>query len=1006
MTVTRAGDVRAAGRLVGRDAALAVTGVALADALAGAGGLLLVTGEPGIGKSALLAEQVRRAAAAGVRVLRGAGWGGAGAPPYWLWTQVLRGLDAQEVPEPARMLERLGGGATGPDDRFRLFDAVRAALVASAPLLVVLDDLHGADAESVRLLEFLQRMLAAERVLLLGACRDDDAGPPLRALAASAPGLPLAGLDADGVAALMAEVAGPAPGGRLAEAVRLRCGGNPLFVRELTRLMVARGELSEHAGPIPGGVRETLRLRLDRLSTACRELLEVAAVAGSVVSPPVLAAVGPGDEVAVAGLLDEAQRARVLATASGAPRFSHDLYRECVLEQIPAERRARLHAAVGHALHRMAGGGSDPAAIGGAARLAGHFVAAGPHAVAEALHWSVLAAEEATARLGHEDAAGHYTTALRLVPDDDPARRISLLLRLAGSWFRAGDPAAARDGYLRVAELGRRFADPHALAEAALGVAALGARSGTDDPVGVGLLEEAVARPPDDEALRSRLHAALARALRHSSYEGADPRAAPLAARAVELARVCGDAQALANALHAEHDVRWAPGTAVKRLRVLTEMASAAHACGDAELAAEAVLLQAAALIESGDPEGTVRLGRYVRLADRLGTARGRWGALSRQATLAQMSGRVAEAADFADRALELGQAIGLPDAHGVYATLRSSLLAIGGPPVAHAALPDDDPMWPLQPLLYAWLQVQEGDLEGAAVSIRGFSVQTIPHKYDLEMVGVTTAVLAAVGAPEQRDWAYRAFRPYAGLHAVVGGCAAYHGAVDHFLGVLAAASGRTEEAVAHLKAAVALHERLGAAAWAQLSRRELARLAAPPPDDAPGFRRTDGRWLVEFDGLGAWVAEAKGMHDIAALLAAPGRQVHVFTLLGREAPATGADPVLDRRAAAAFRARLDTVAAEIEDAERAGDPRRSGRALAERDAITRQLRAATGLGGRVRRLGDETERARKTVTARVRDALRRIESEHPALAAYLRRTLHTGTYCAYLPDVPLRWRL
>src|SRR4051812_42734760 len=121
------------GRLVGRDVALAATGTALADAIGGAGELLLVAGEPGIGKSALLAEQSRLAAAAGVRVLHGAGWEGAGAPPYWLWTQVLRGLG----PDDARIIDRASSGGVA-EARFRLFDAVGVALADAAPLLVVL----------------------------------------------------------------------------------------------------------------------------------------------------------------------------------------------------------------------------------------------------------------------------------------------------------------------------------------------------------------------------------------------------------------------------------------------------------------------------------------------------------------------------------------------------------------------------------------------------------------------------------------------------------------------------------------------------------------------------------------------------------------------------------------------------------------------------------------------------------------------------------------------------
>jgi tetratricopeptide (TPR) repeat protein len=747
-------------------------------------------------------------------------------------------------------------------------------------------------------------------------------------------------------------------------------------------------------------------MRLARLSRPCADLLEVVAVAGSDVRLEVLAEIGPDDAVAIAELLDEAERARVLV-ADGSWRFAHDLYRETVLAQVPPGRRAELHAAVGRALLARSAGGADPAAVGGAARLAAHFVAAG--AAPEALHWSVLAAREATARLGHEDAARHYTTALGLLADveSDPARRIELLLALAAAHDRAGDPKATRDAYLRAAELARSAPDPTGLAAAALGVAALGARAGTDDPVGIGLLEEAdrLLATGEHAALRSQVLAALARALRHSTFAAVDPRAETAAHHAVELARTSGDPAALAHALLAAHDVAWVPGAGVIRLPLLTEMATAAEAAGDADLAAEAVLLRAAALIEQGDPAGPAELARYTRRADHLGHARGRWGALSRRATLAELAGRVAEAAELATEALTLGRAIGLPDAMGCYATLLGSLAAIGGPKQPLGELmPAADPMWPFYPLLRAWSEVHAGNLADAATLVHGFSVQAVPDKYDLEFVAITATVFAAVGSDAQREWTYRTFAPFEGLHAVVGGCAAYHGVVDHYLGLLATALGRTADAIAHFTAAIERYERLGADAWADRSRAELTRLR--DATDRDRFHFAGGTWHLRFDGREVQLPDTKGLRDIATLLGTPYRPVHVFTLLGREAPATGADPVLDRRAVAEFRTRLADLESEIDEGDSWNDPSRAERARAERDALTAQLRSASGLGGRPRLLGDETERARKTVSARIHDTLRRLDRVHPPLADHLRAALRTGTSCSYIPTHPRHWQL
>jgi len=386
-----------------------------------------------------------------------------------------------------------------------------------------------------------------------------------------------------------------------------------------------------------------------------------------------------------------------------------------------------------------------------------------------------------------------------------------------------------------------------------------------------------------------------------------------------------------------------------------------------------------------------------VRLADTLGHARGRWGALTRRATLAVIAGEVDDAADLAEDALALGTLIAQPDAGAVYGTLRLSLGLLGVGPPWHPGGPvgigPEDPVAPLLPLLHAFGLLTGGEVDQARAVLGGFTVAALPETVHLEFEAVAAASAAAVGSAELREQLRERLAPHAGRHVVVGGCASYSGAVDHHLGLLCAALGRTADAAGHLARAVELHERLGAAAWAELSRRELARLR--PAEHV--FRREGDTWTLGYRGRLVHLSHAKGLADLAVLLAAPHREVPAYELLGRPGPPPGADPVLDDRARAAYRARLT----ELDAAIAAG----ADQLQAERAALIRELTAAAGLGGRRRRLGDETERARKTVTARIHDILGRIERAHPELARHLRATVHTGSSCRYAPDEPVRWQ-
>jgi tetratricopeptide (TPR) repeat protein len=1001
-----------ADRLIGRESALAAASSVLDDARRGAGQFLMISGEAGIGKTAMLAALVSRAGPAPL-VLRGLCWEGDGAPPYWPWSQVLQasGLPAADLGEAGWLLQRASGSAepmsaaAAGDAQFRLFEAVARCLrrlAAGRPVLVVLDDLQWADEPSLRLLGFLARALAAEPMALLGAYRDTEASPELRTIAGQAQQLALAGLTQDGVGELARELAGTPLPPQVTAQLWERSGGNPFFVRELIRLLLAQGAWHQPA-QIPASVAETLRRRLARLSTECVRLLEWAAIAGRDIDVGLLAdGAAAGHEPAALSLLEEARQAGVVAGTSP-PRFAHDLYRETIIDGLSGTARAAINLSVGRALQ---------ARSGPAARVATHLLAAGPQARPDALEYSLLAAREATARLGHEDACAYYLRALDIISDrgtSGAGERIEILLELAASHERTGRSDLAAQRFGQAADASRAAGDAAGLARAALGIQTLGYRSGAQNADLLDLLREASRRLEADGgplALRSRVLAALARTLRHGSDRLPGAEVTEVAQRAARLAAAANDPSALATAKLAVHDAMWVPGTAAARLPVIAEMLDAARASGDDDLVAQARLLRAAALLELGDPAGRDELLGYITLAGNLGHARGRWGALTRQATFAQLAGRAEESARLGEQALELGQAIGEPDAAGCFFTSRLSLVALGvREPVT--GMDASDPLWPMFPVLRAWPYAARGDAAAAAAALGDFSVLDITMWTGLEALAAAAVVFAVAGSDAQRSWVYERLRPYAGTHVVVGGCASYHAAVDHHLGALAASLGDTAAAEAHFRAALAMHERLGAAGWARLSEQALTGLLAAPASRAANeMRLVNGVRLLCYEGKQVQLPDSKGLSDIATLIGAHGADVHVLTLVGHRLARMGADPVLDEKAKAAYKARLAGLAGEIEDAENAGSAGRAEALRSERAALIRELATAAGLGRRDRKLGDEAERARKTVSARVRDARAKIGQAHPELADHLRSSLRMGTLCSYSPAEPVTWTL
>ncbi len=415
---------RDGGPLVGRDAELARLRVAL-DAATGHGGrVLTLVGEAGIGKTSLAAALGARAAATGVPVVWGRCPDVGQAPPFWLWSQVVRALAAMPQARATGSASRLDGFAAGapsgsgldPTARFQVYEAVAELVHAAARergLVVVLDDLHAADPDSLLLLRFLATALPASRALVVATLRPYDDDPALVATVAElarGPGsgqVRLAGLDAAAVADLVRDRTGAAPPEPVVARLVTRTGGNPFFLTELLRSGTDAGAAAE----LPPSIRDTVRLRLAGLPGPTRRCLDLLSVAGHDLDLAVLAAALDSTAEAVAEDLAPAYPAAlVVETGPGALAFRHPLIAEVTYAELLPPRRAALHARLAAAYERTAG--TAPA------ELAHHYgEAAGLGHGEDHLRWSLRAADDATRRVAYEDALGHLgRAALRLAP--------------------------------------------------------------------------------------------------------------------------------------------------------------------------------------------------------------------------------------------------------------------------------------------------------------------------------------------------------------------------------------------------------------------------------------------------------------------------------------------------------------------------------------------------------------------------------------------------------------
>ncbi|MFB6822728.1 BTAD domain-containing putative transcriptional regulator [Streptomyces virginiae] len=816
---------------VGREEELARLTARAQRARVAGPGVALVSGEAGLGKSALLRALDDRLRAEGWLVAFGRTTDAEGAPPAWAWVEALRAVAAVAPPEPAAAAAlapllaedapataHAAGGEDVAAGRFRLHRAVGRWLARAArerPVAVLLDDLHWADAETLALLSGAADLPAGTALLLVGTYRPEDTegrlGDTLAGLARRAPTrIALRGLAEESVAELVHAVGGQRVDAEVLTALAERTGGNPFYVRESARLLGSEGSLVA-LSEVPEGVRDVLRRRLRRLPEPVVSVLRLAAVAGRESDVEVLVGAADTGEDGVLGALEAGLLAGLLVEPEpGRVRFAHALVRDTLLADLSRLRSARMHGRIAVCLERLAP--DDVSA------LAHHHVRAASSATAaKAVSFCLRAARLAESRFAHDVAATLLAEAVECferVPaeagGDRDAERVELLGRLVRAQVRAGAVMAARTT--------RRTAIDRAVAAGRddLLIAAFTAWTeptpwqtrpyGVVDTPVVELLERLLARPGHEPAVRCLLLGAYAAEL--SDAKVASVREG--AREALALAEGTGDPVLRAGALAAlvkelDADLEWPERAA---LGGELERIGAAH-----ELPGHqwyGMFIRSTASAAAGDVAGARRLvGRWTQFARTYRMPGPVAVGETVEATWAHVEGRFEEAERLYRQAAARMARQGSPHAQGILAVALTTLRASQGRLAEHL---------PRLRQVYAAFGPPAGDLLAVALAAAGEEREAreildragpLRTDYFFKVFATFRAMtLVTLGERAGAEELYAALLPYRDAPPVSSGFTVAVRPVARTLGELAVLLGREDEAAGHLARAESVAER------------------------------------------------------------------------------------------------------------------------------------------------------------------------------------------------------
>ncbi len=871
-------DRLSSGVFVGREGEVERGRALFDESFAGQPRVLLLVGEPGIGKTRISEELTTYARMRGAQVYWGRCHEGEGAPPFWPWVQIVRSYAQEHDPEELRKDFGFGGPDIAgmvseirqvlPDlaeppqvdpeqARFRLFDAMVSFLRNAsqrAPIVLVLDDLHWADKPSLVLCEFLARELGPARLMVIATYRDVELRRqhPLTETLAELARLQLGervllrGISEQDVARFIEQSANLTPSQSLVAAIHRETEGNPFFVHEVVRLLTSDGRLSGSGSgsveswslEIPQGVREVVGRRLNRLSEECNELLLVGSVLGREFTLTALEKVtgSSGDDVLSA--LDEALAARVVSEVPGpipAYRFSHALMRETLHEELSTPRRVGLHRKAAEALEEIHG------TEGGAhlAEIAHHFFQAVQSGdLDRAVRALVRAAEWAGERQAFEEEAQHYERAIQVLEmesESDSEQLCELLVRLARAWALAADQDRARETALRAAELARKTGSAEHLARAALayGEGFVVVEMGRVDATIVDLLDEAlveleaVADQPD-----SHLVAQVGGRLANELYFGGDiDRIESLLDKVEGIADAVDDPALRSQAIQARTFNLNVDKLDRQGLDLAERLQRHAREAGDIQLESAGRLYEFSFSLFRGNRQrlqDTLEAEEILATRSRMPLVRALpvW----HRTTLAVLEGRWMEFRPMLSEAVRL-MGGGVTNAR----QWGGMLLYVAGRALGMLTVTEETlgyverfPDYPIYRAYLAACQIGAGEPDEARRHYDILTRDDFGARWRDYNRLITLALLAdiayGIDEREHADTLYAQLLPWSGRHAPGGAGVSYLGPFDQRLGMLASMQGDHETAVSHLQSAVEDTGKLGARPFQAESRLHLAR--------------------------------------------------------------------------------------------------------------------------------------------------------------------------------------